>query len=105
MRRFDMGRRWSADLNLEVSCFVARRKATKELDERQRPTRRRNKDIQSHLRVFSVRYLRVIRKHVSSKIRCGVVNVYAACNLSEKVILWEALSNVISAYHGMVLQW
>jgi len=38
-------------------------------------------------------YIAVVGIHVRSAQRCCVVNVYAACNLKEKKILWEELAS------------
>jgi len=42
-------------------------------------------------------YIAIFGMHVSSKIKCSVVNVYAECNLSSKVTLWKEISNIIVA--------
>jgi len=52
-------------------------------------------------------FIAIFGQHVSTKLNCVVVNVYAACNLSDKVALWEALSDLKSNTPdvGMVLLW
>jgi len=39
-------------------------------------------------------YIATFGQHMSTKIKCGVVNVYAEYNLNVKTILWETLSNL-----------
>jgi len=41
-------------------------------------------------------------KHISSALRCVIVNVYAACAYTEKVKLWEELSNIKVASHDLL---
>ncbi|XP_068461596.1 uncharacterized protein [Phaseolus vulgaris] len=55
---------------------------------------------QSHL--MSKGFIAVFGSHSKANIRCVVVNVYAACNLKEKKILWEELSNIMSASQDVV---
>ena len=38
-------------------------------------------------------YIATVGQHLKSGHRCCVVNVYAACTLKEKKLLWEELSN------------
>ena len=46
-------------------------------------------------------YIAILGQHVTSKTRCGLVNMYFACNLSDKIILWEALSNFKSVFRDL----
>jgi len=39
-------------------------------------------------------FIAVFRDHLKSNLRCVVVNVYAACNMNDKRLLWGELSNV-----------
>jgi len=47
--------------------------------------------------VMGTGYIAAVGTHVRSAQRCCVVNVYAACNLKEKKILWEELTRYKAA--------
>jgi len=47
-------------------------------------------------------FIVVFGNYSKTNIRCVVVNVYAACNLSDKRILWEELSNIKASSQDMV---
>jgi len=47
-------------------------------------------------------FIVVFGQHLKSNNSCVVVNVYAACNLSEKVVLLEELSSIKSAPQDFV---
>ena len=47
-------------------------------------------------------FIVVFGKISNSDLRCVVVNVYAACNLSDKKILWEELSSIKRACQDKV---
>ncbi|XP_068504553.1 uncharacterized protein [Phaseolus vulgaris] len=40
--------------------------------------------------------------HIKSNCSCVIINVYAACNLSEKIVIWEALSAFRSLHQDKV---
>jgi len=39
-------------------------------------------------------FIVVFEQHLKSKTKYVVISVYAACNLNEKVALWEELTNI-----------
>ena len=43
-------------------------------------------------------YISIFGEHIKSKSKCVVINVYATCNLNEKVVLWENLLSVKNAH-------
>ena len=47
-------------------------------------------------------FIAVTGKHVKANILCVIVNVYTACSLSDKIELWEALSNLRSLHQDKV---
>ncbi|XP_068483221.1 uncharacterized protein [Phaseolus vulgaris] len=47
-------------------------------------------------------YIVVYGKHVKINCRCVVVNVYAACSLSDKIVLWKELSDLKKASSDVV---
>ncbi|XP_068474698.1 uncharacterized protein [Phaseolus vulgaris] len=47
-------------------------------------------------------FIVVFGYYSKTNIRCVVVNVYAACNLSDKRLLWEELSNIKASSQDMV---
>jgi len=42
-------------------------------------------------------FIAIFGQHTSTKLKCVVVNVYAACNMTDKVALWEELTNMKNA--------
>jgi len=46
-------------------------------------------------------FIAVMGQHLKSNRLCVVVNVYAACNISDKVALWEALMTLKSSHQSM----
>jgi len=47
-------------------------------------------------------FIVIFGQHLKSKTKSVMVNVYASCNLSENVALWEELSNIKSAHQNLV---
>ena len=45
-------------------------------------------------RVMGKGFIAVFGSHLKSNASCVLVNVYAACSLNDKKILWEDLSNI-----------
>ena len=45
-------------------------------------------------------FIAIFGQHVNSRLKCAVVNVYAACNMSDKKKLWEELSSVKNTNPG-----
>jgi len=39
-------------------------------------------------------FIALFGQHAKSNIKCALINVYAACNLNDKVALWEDLTNI-----------
>lgn len=47
-------------------------------------------------------FIAVFGQHLTTDNKCVVVNLYATCNLSEKVALWEELSTIKSTHQDLV---
>ena len=43
-------------------------------------------------------FIAIVGQLLKTKSQCVVVNVYAACNLKDKVVLWEALTTLKQSY-------
>jgi len=43
-------------------------------------------------------FIAIVGQHLKVKCQCVVVNVYAACNLKDKVVLWETLTTLKQSY-------
>jgi len=43
-------------------------------------------------------FIAIVGQHLKAKCQCVVVNVYAACNLKDKVALWETLTTLKQSY-------
>jgi len=52
--------------------------------------------------IMGNRFIAVVGQHIKSSCMCFVVNVYAACNYRDKVVLWEALTSFKRSYQNMV---
>jgi len=46
-------------------------------------------------------YIAILCQHIKSKSKCVVINVYAACNLIDKVVIWENLRNAKDAHPNL----
>jgi len=46
-------------------------------------------------------YITIFGQHIKSKSKCAMINVYAACNLNDKGVLWENLSSVKNAHPNL----
>jgi len=44
--------------------------------------------------VVGTGFIAIVGYHLKAKCQCVVVNVYAACNLKDKVVQWEALTTL-----------
>jgi len=47
-------------------------------------------------------FIAVSGTHVKMNCLCVIVNVYATCSISDKVVMWDALSTIKSANHNEV---
>ena len=47
-------------------------------------------------------YIAIVGHHIKSNCSCVIINVYSACNLSEKIVIWEALSAFRSLHQDKV---
>ncbi|XP_068471265.1 uncharacterized protein [Phaseolus vulgaris] len=51
--------------------------------------------------VVGVGFIAIVGYHLIAKRHCVVVNVYAACNLQDKILLWEALTILKQSYQNL----
>ena len=45
-------------------------------------------------------FIALLGLHIKSCSKCAVINVYAACNSGDKVVVWEKLMNIIKAHQN-----
>ena len=45
-------------------------------------------------------FIAIFRQHIQSKLKCVVINIYAACTVKDKLALWDDLTNVKNAYQN-----
>ena len=46
-------------------------------------------------------FIAIAGYHLETKCHCVVVNVYATCNLQDKILLWEALMTLKQSYQNL----
>ena len=54
-----------------------------------------------HSHAVGIGFIAVVGQHINSNCLCLVVNIYAACNLSAKISLWEAITSLKRSYQNM----
>ena len=46
-------------------------------------------------------FIAIFGQHIQSKLKCVVINIYAACTVKDKLALWDDLTNVKNAYQNI----
>jgi len=51
--------------------------------------------------VVGTGFIAIVGYHLKAKRHCVVVNVYAACNMQDKILLWEALTTFKQSHQNL----